>query len=167
MNKFGGFLIFLSIIILCGVALLITNPLKKMTDYNDKTRVKDLQKISVALEKYYANYSRYPSHNEQNYTIFVDDEAILWGTPWEPYVDFLPKDPSGMRRYIYVSSNADNYQSFRLYASLEDPASQKQACSVAGECSNVPGENLCGEDVWPIGRQAACNFGVTSSNVSP
>lgn len=167
MNKFGAFLIFLSIIILCGVALFIINPLKKLADYNDKIRAGDLQKISVALEKYYASYGRYPSHNAQNYTIIADDETILWGTSWEPYIDILPKDPSGTRRYVYISSKEDNFQSFRLYASLEGPTFEKHACSVSKQCSNAPENNACGEDSWFTIRQATCNFGVTSSNVSP
>lgn len=160
MNKFGGFLVFAGIIILCGIALYIANPLKNIADNNDKIREKDLLNISQALEKFHADYGRYPASSSKDFTIISVDQDIPWGTGWEPYITILPKDPSGSRRYVYVSTVDDNYQSYRIYASLEDPASIKNACSISGECSNAPGKDLCGGN-------AKCNFGVTSGNVSP
>lgn len=144
----------MSIIILCAAALFIINPLKMLADRNDKIRVYDLQTVSQALEKYHLDYGRYP-------------DSIPWGTEWNPYMSLVPKDPGFNRKYVYISSSEGNFQSFRLYASLEDPAVEKNACSVTGQCPNVSTNNLCEERTWPVDVQAPCNFGVTSSNISP
>lgn len=147
MNKFGKFLIFLSFLVLCVALYHIVEPFKKIAEHNDKVRISDLLKISQALEKYHQDYGHYPY-----------DKELVWGAAWGPYMAILPKDPSWSKKYVYVSDNSDGFQSYRLYASLDNPAFNLGVCGVSNECPNVPAKNACG---------APCNFAVTSSNTSP
>ena len=49
-----------------------------------------------------------------------------------------------------------------LYANLDRGGNDPQACNTAGtDCPNVPAQNLCGNN------NNACNYGVSSQNVSP
>jgi hypothetical protein len=160
MSKFGIFLIFLSFCIVIGVSLYIINPFKEIQNKNDEKRIKDLKLISLALEKYFGDYGHYPHYDQVNYIIADRDDIYAWGTPWMPYFAFLPKDTGISRRYVYWSDKDNNFQSYRLYASLENPSAWKEACSVIGECKGVPAPFLCGAD-------KPCNFGITSNNISP
>lgn len=157
MTRFGAFLIFASMIVILIAFVNIANPMQYLWRRNDKIRINDLKKISAALEEYYSDYGHYPSYDTKSYTIRVDEQNVPWGTPWDPYLSLLPKDP-WIGKYIYYSDNESGNRTFRLYASLDDPENGKDSCQ--GECPNVPDKNLCG-------KNKKCNYGVTSKNVSP
>lgn len=156
MSKFGILLILLSLAIVIGIVLYLVNPLKQVQDKLDHKRISDLEEIALALEKYHHDYGQYPP-SSASYVIQDHDNEFPWGVAWLPYMNTIPKDPGIGKTYVYWSSPADRNQSFRLYASLDDPSASR-AC--AGECPGVPEQYLCG-------REALCNFGVTSSNISP
>ena len=160
MSKFGVFLIFLSICILIGVGFYVVNPWKMLQSKNDEKRIRDLKLISLGLEKYFRDYGHYPHYDKVNYVIADRDDVYTWGAPWMPYFEFLPKDTGINRRYVYWADEDNNFQSYRLYASLENPSIWEEACTVSGECEGVPAPFLCGSN-------KPCNFGITSSNISP
>lgn len=156
MSKFALFLIILSLMMLAGVFVYIAKPFEKIQLQNDKTRKEDLMKVAAALEHYKADYGRYPPNKSSSYTIQAYSYDAVWGTPFNPYLSTLPKD-SGPRRYVYWSDG----QSFRLYAALERPEQEPKACGTKTiDCPNVPEKNLCGPNL-------ACNFGITSGNITP
>lgn len=160
MSKFALFLIVLAILITLGVVFYLIQPLKKLSLKHDAKRKEDLMKIAAALEKYHGDYGMYPKYDEAAYIIVTSSYEVPWGTPFNPYLDVLPKDTSP-RRYVYWSDKESNYQSFRVYASLEDPQDEKNACgTLKADCPNVPAPFLCGSNL-------PCNYGVSSGNISP
>ncbi len=160
MSKFALFLLFLSVLIVLGVVFYLTQPLKKLALKHDVKRKEDLMKIAAALEKYHNDYGMYPQSDESRFIIVTSSYEVNWGTPFSPYLETLPQDTSP-RRYVYWSDKESNYQSFRIYASLEDPQDEKNACgTLTKDCPNSPGAYLCGKNI-------ACNYGVSSGNISP
>lgn len=159
MNKFGIFLIVLSVGILVGAVFYIVNPLKTLNKRDDVTRIQDLKQVAQAIEHYHRDYGSYP-HTNSDYIIVTGEEAHPWGFAWMPYISKLPQDPASSKRYVYWADETDNYQSFRLYASLAEPGAVLGSCESGKECRGVPAANLCG-------ASSPCNFGVTSSNISP
>lgn len=154
MSKFGLFLILISAVILAVVYLKIGKPFQGIERKNDAVRVKDLETIVRGLDLYYKDYGKYPM-SSSGYLIEDANGEVQWGASWSPYIPQIPNDPF-FRKYVYVADKNDNYQSFRLFASLEDPSSNPKAC--VGECKNVPEPNLCGGFM--------CNYEITSGNVS-
>lgn len=167
MGKFGIFLIILSVLILIGAGVYIVNPLKDLSEKRDQQRVHDLTNVSRALERYYRDNGHYPHFNAE-YMIVTGEETHPWGFSWLPYINPLPKDPSGSKRYVYWADEGNNYQSYGLYTSLDLPEEMEGSCKSGAECPGVPGANLCGgkSNIFiPSNKQ--CNFGITSSNISP
>lgn len=160
MSKFALFLIFLAILIVLGVIFYLTQPLKKLALEHDKVRKNDLMKIAAALEKYHNDYGSYPQYDESQYIILANLAEIPWGSSFNPYLETVPKE-TRPRRYVYWSDKENGFQSFRLYASLEDPQDEPKACgTLVKDCPNVPGQLLCGQNL-------PCNYGVSSENISP
>ena len=143
----------LAILAVAGMAAI--NPVEQFKKANDSRRKADLSQIQKALETYHQDKGEYPSSTE-NYMI----SGTEWGKQWEPYMNYLPKDTNASKKYVYYSTG----QSYYIYASLDrgikDPQSCKEPLKANGECTNVPGTNLCGVGVL-------CNFGVSSPNVLP
>lgn len=152
--------------ILAGGILLTINPFDKIQQGNDTKRKTDLQSIQKALEIYYNDFGKYPQSSTTSttppYEIAPGGTAISWGNSWSPYISSLPKDPNGSQYYIYISGASDNYQSYRLYASLERGIKDPQICNKGSNtaCSGAVGVT-CGTNAQ------VCNYGVTSPNVSP
>jgi type II secretion system protein G len=157
-------LVVISIIsLLAGGIIMLINPLQKIGKANDAKRKGDMTQIQRALEMYYQDNQKYPA-NPGPATYKINDGGTKdWGTQWSPYMSMLPKDPLSTNTYIYYSP-ADG-QSYYLYANLQYPVGDQQACfpatgavcnSISG--NGIPSDNVCG------GR---CNYGVTSPNVSP
>lgn len=168
MNRFGFFLIILSVFILVGAVTYITQPLEPLITRLDKQRIQDLTDVSRALYHYYQNYGRYPSSSD-SYMIITNEDIHVWGNPWLPYMTMLPKDPSPFKRYVYWADKNNNYQTYRLYASLTQPDLYSESCKNGKECGGVPAPDLCGtgsiEGFFSV--PTPCNFGITSNNISP
>lgn len=152
-------LILLSVGVLIGVFFYIFDPLKTYFNAQDAERVSDLQAISKALALYYRDFGRYPDYVDHEFIMYIRDQKYVWGGSWSPYMMLLPKDPSFYKTYAYWSDRSNNFQSFRLYSSLDRPEDVKKSCGEKG-CENVPFENMCGEYM-------NCNYGITSGNISP
>lgn len=128
----------------------------------DARRKNDLAQLARAVELYYADHGAYP--NQLNLAIRDDvtGEVIPWGNAWQPYIDLLPKDPSGKKRYIYYTSS--DRQMFWIHTSLDrrdDPAACPTVGGNNGECPNAQGQcSITGV----VETGSACNYGVTSPN---
>jgi type II secretion system protein G len=136
-------------VLLSGLIALIDPP-AQLQKGKDAKRKADIANIQKGLEQYYDDHNKYPD-NTTNYTI-IDTNEIAWGTNWPGYMDFVPKDQDGAKRYVYIQGQ--NGQAYSLYASL-DRGSDAQLCS-GGVCTGVP-QGACGGD---------CNYQVSSPNVS-
>lgn len=146
------------LIILAGI-FYVVDPISIVKEQRDIQRYGDLMHVREGLNKYYEDYGSYPE-NSENYTI-IDAQygEINWGENWEPYVDVVPEDPQGERRYVYYSNPNLENQTYVLYASFELPWEFDITCfSDGGACGGVPEGASCGQ---------ACNAGVASPNVSP
>ncbi len=146
--------------ILATAIVVFLNPAGQIKKANDSKRKSDLSQIKNALETYYNDFGQYPAADtgSQNYRIKADAVTTLdWGTTQWQYIGTLPKDPSASRNYIYYSPSGG--QSYYLYASLERGSADAQACNGGSACANVPGGASCGG--------GTCNYGISSSNVSP
>jgi len=130
--------------ILAVGSMTLINPLSQIQKANDAKRKADLSQIQKALEIYYNDYGAYPLTGTGNIIA-----TYGWGTQWLTYISKLPIDPSTSRTYVYCSSG----QSYYLYASLEK--------------GGPLGSNNCGVPTICGTGSPICNYGVSSSNVSP
>jgi general secretion pathway protein G len=147
--------------VLAVVLLTIIDPLGQFQKAANAQRKSDISQIQKALEAYYNDHGSYPE--DSNYQIYdpIVSKVYGWGDPWTPYIDKLPIDPSATKRYVYQASS--DGQSYSIYASLDRPAQDSQACNSDGsECSNAPSGGVCGK-----GQSSACTYGVSSPNISP
>ena len=142
-------------------ALAVLDPASQFQKANDIRRKSDLSQIQKALEIYYDDNGRYPSHfAAADYRIKgLDGIVINWGSSWQPYMDILPKDPKSSKSYVYYA--VSDGQSYFLYASL-DRGTDPGACNSEDACVSLSfngiSDSACGK---------ICNFGVSSPNVSP
>jgi len=154
--------------ILAGVVLVTIDPLEQFRKAQDAKRKSDLAQVQRALEAYYQDFDRYPTHTQSGlstYTINTGDgsadTAIEWGSEWKPYIDILPVEPNSSKYYIYWSDDTNNNQSYRLYTSLDRGDRDMDACNNGTVCTGVPAGIECGIN------GEVCNYGVTSPNISP
>jgi len=150
-------------------AIAVLDPLSQIQKANDARRKSDLTQVQKALEAYYDDFQNYPAHSG-NYEITYGGNPVLWGNPFGPgglYMQKLPSDKSG-RNYIYCSTD----QAYYLYASLERKNKDPNVCNPDGnlttddKCTNAPVSTPCPTDA-SCGTGLFCNYGVSSSNVSP
>ena len=137
----------------------VINPSSQVAKANDARRKTDLAQIQRSLESYYQDNGRYPPSSPIDYKINPGGK-IEWGSSWQPYMNIVPRDPSGGRNYTYYASA--NGQTYVLYASLERGTKDPDACQGAYGCPNlgtfgIP-QRACGQ---------ICNYGVSSSDVNP
>lgn len=139
---------------------MVLDPVGQLQKSWDVTRKSDLSQIQKALEAYYQDNGSYPvsSTTAPSYRIMnVSGTAVDWGqTTWTPYMAKMPKDPNSAKYYVYYSTG----QAYYLYASLDRGSNDPQVCNAGSVCANVPSGVTCGTN-------AVCNYGVSSSNVSP
>ncbi|SRR5258708_31288900 len=139
--------------ILATIVLISINPIAQLQKSNDARRKTDLESIQRALELYYQDNGTYP--------ISTGDKikGINWGSAWQPYIATLPSDPLPANRYVYYSPNNQTYY---LYANLQRGKYDQQICNNGNACVSVGANGLpltaCG---------GTCNYGISSSNVSP
>lgn len=154
-------------IMLTGV-LTVLNPIAQFQKAQDAKVKADLSQIQKALESYYSDNGQYPPNatNCSNEIMGNNDnnlnDCIEWGKSWQPYMNVIPKDNNTAHVYVYYSGS--NGQSYYLYANL-NRGSDPQMCQnldVNGECSSIALNSITADSCG-----AACNFGVTSPNVSP
>lgn len=129
------------------MVLAVLNPTEQFKKANDARKKSDLSQISKALEAYYENNGTYPT-SDSNGLI----SGVAWGANWQPYMNQIPKSPSGS--YAYKQTGGDTYY---LYASLERTGDSSLCNSDGSACPNSTGLN-CG---------GVCNYGISSPNVSP
>ncbi|MBU2632356.1 type IV pilin protein [Patescibacteria group bacterium] len=143
--------------ILSALVIAILNPSEQFKKANDSRKKSDLSQVAKALEGYYEDNGSYPLSSAGK---IVDQGAAKeWGDSWQPYMNLLPKPPSG--GYYYVSAGGDSYY---LYAHLErkDPSlCTPNKPGVA--CPGVPGQ----QDFLMVCGGIKCNYGISSPNVSP
>lgn len=149
-------------ILIAGV-LITLNPFSQFQKAKDAARKSDLFQIQKALEVYSQDNGRYPVSSSSSPTLRIvrlDGTTADWGQNWQPYITTLPKDSTSSKHYVYYSSSTG--QSYWLYASLDRPNDPQLCNSNADECSSIATNlipaNSCG---------GKCNYGVSSSNVSP
>jgi general secretion pathway protein G len=140
--------------VLAGAILAIFNPFGQIQKSQDAKRKNDLAQVQRALELYYQDNGRYPV-STASYQI----TGAAWGASWGSYMAKLPADPTASKRYVYYSPVASSGQSYFLYANLDRGTTDPQACSGGTDCPNVPAAKQCGG--------VFCNFGLSSSNVTP
>lgn len=167
--RFTGFtlvelLIVIGVLAIISTMLILTmNPLEQIKKSNDSARKSDLAQIRRALELYYDDNGRYPPSSAQFFIAPITE--IQWGNTWQPYMSKLPKDPSAGNTYIYYAPPSAGGQTYYLFAHLERGAKDPQSCNNGNVCASIttggpgfPTGNVCGD---------TCNYGVTSTNVSP
>ena len=164
-------LVVISVLSIIGTGVIVLlNPAEQIKKANDSKRKSDLSQIQRTLEIYYNDNGKYPAHNTTAvspgcpkatdiYRINPPTGCQNWGSQWEQYKTTLPKDPKSSRSYAYWASS--DGQSYALYTSLERASLDSQACSSI-PCTNASSRvtvNGCGTGI--------CNYGATSSNISP
>lgn len=146
-----------------GTVLLVNlNPLDQLRKSSDTDRKSDLAQLQRALELYYQDNGSYPP-SSSDYKIRSGTTALAWGVSWQPYMNTLPKDPSPTRSYQYYVPASSNGQSYYIYASLERGNKDPQVCNRGNACVSLTGAGFppassCG---------GTCNYGISSSNVTP
>ena len=148
--------------ILTSVALAAINPLEQYRKAQDSKRKSDLSQTQKALEAYYQDLNRYPAADSSGQIVVSNDSADPtkeWGTSWSPYIDVLPVDPNGSKKYAYWADTAG--QTYRLYAAIDRGSKDPASCAGGAQCSALPLQGVS------CGTGATCNYGVTSPNVSP
>lgn len=155
-NPTGFTLIELLLVIAVVSILVVTvsvalNPFEQLRKANDGRRKSDLTQLQRALELYYQDNNSYPEATPEGF--------IEWGTAGNSkYIPSVPKDPRADQQYVY--RKLPDEDAYVIFAGLERGNKDPQACNVLGKSCNFYGvsENDCGT--------IACNFGVSSSNVS-
>jgi Tfp pilus assembly protein PilE len=145
--NFTGFTVveLLVTITIMGVLMIgvisIVDPVGGIQKSIDAKRKSELAQVQRILELYYHDNGQYPA-------------SLSFGSAWLPYSPKLPKDPNPAKSYAYKTISGQDYY---LYASLDRGAYDPQACNAGSACVNSGGLS-CG---------GVCNFGLTSSNVTP
>ena len=155
----------IGILSVLGVLLImVINPVTQLQKANDAKRKSELAQLQKTLEQYYSDNGKYPAASSTK--IAPGGVEINWGSDFPSYNTKVPADPSSSRNYAY--SVGSYQQSYRIYASLERGHFDKQACCTTSGCSCTGATSLgltCGPaSPLPV---PGCNYGVSSSNVSP
>jgi prepilin-type N-terminal cleavage/methylation domain-containing protein len=165
MKRFGhkGFTL-LELIVVIGIlgilavaVIMVLDPVAQLQKSNDVRRKSDIAQIQRALESYYQDNNHYPIATIAPYQI----PGVSWGNSWQPYMNILPQDPSSAKHYAYYS----NGQTYYIYANLERGVSDASACKNLdsnGECPSISINQITAKSCG-----GACNFGVSSPDVSP
>ncbi len=155
------------------MVLTAVNPMEQFRKAQDSKRKSDLAQIQRALEAYYQDFGRYPAHTVEGTNPFTinlgtgaENDAIVWGSTWSPYLDILPADPNSSKFYTYWSGDTGN-QSYRLYASFDRGSRDPDTCAGGNMCPGVPLQHGTSDPITCGLDAEVCNYGVTSPNISP
>lgn len=149
--------------IIAATALAAINPNAQLQKSNDAHRKADLESLQHALELYYQDKNVYPT-SSSDFKIMSGASTLSWGSSWQPYMATLPKDPTLKNTYVYYSPPSAAGQTYYLYANVQRGSNDPQACNKGAACQSIgsaagfPSASACG---------GTCNYGVSSSNVSP
>ena len=128
----------------------------------DAQRVQNLQGIRQSLEMYYNDYGKFPAA-ASGVINSCDGSTCTWGagtfndTNGTVYMRTVPKDPRDpLRRYYYVTAGDESW--FKIYACIESPQDPRRV--VGG----YAGTN-CGYCIES--NTTLCNYGISSTNVTP
>jgi type II secretory pathway pseudopilin PulG len=148
-------MVILGILAAIGVTAFISSQKKG----RDATRKQQLRSIAGALELYYNDKGKYPLDDSAGHIVGCNGVSFpVVCTVHQPisdnngtiYMTSLPTDPASTQNYYYVNRTGAQFQ---LYAHLEnsdDP--QIISPAVVTSCGSV---------------SQACNYGISSGNVSP
>lgn len=157
-------LVVVGILAILTAALIVSfNPIDQLHKAYDSRRKSDLAQIQRALETYYQDYNKYPQSDQSdpsNYEIAPGGTDVPWGSAWQPYINELPTDP-GRKTYAYYSNGGQTYY---LYASLDRGSVDSQACTGINNACSGAGSGISN---YQTACGGVCNYGVSSSNVSP
>lgn len=148
--------------ILATGAIAVINPVEQLRKTADTKRKAEIAQLQRALDIYYQDTGRYPA-SSVNYRITVGATTYNWGSAWQPYINKIPSDPTPSKSYVYYSPPASNGQTYYIYANLDRGSKDLQVCNAGNACASLstagfPASNSCG---------GVCNYGVSSSNVTP
>lgn len=124
----------------------------------DSRRKSDLRQTGLALETYIGDKGEYPRDQSGGIKGCGATILCIWGEEWKDsnntvYMATMPEDPSAGRTYCY-DSNGKQYQ---IYARLENGEDRDILSSIAS--SDCSGSSACGD--------GACNYGISSTNITP
>ena len=145
-------IVIISVLVGIGITSFITSQIKA----RDSQRKSDLANIARSLEMYYNDKGRYPDAtgglvNGIEWGGEFSDDTVVGGAV---YMVKLPSDPGANTYYYTIEVNGT---AFRLYALLENE--KDRAVPLDGDgFPTIYADTDCGE--------AACNYGIASTNVS-
>jgi len=162
-------IVFGIIIIVSAFLFSVFDPLSRLDEMNDSKRKEDLNKIKTALQAYYQDHGSYPASSNYYITRLDTTEINEIERSWIPYMDNVPYDNNSQKRYVYWVS--DTGQSYLLYASLDRGGLDKEACFPDSNKNGTPCSGLqinnIPKDECSKGGKYICNFGISSSNLTP
>ncbi len=154
-------LVVVGILAVLTVTLLSTfNPVDQLNKAYDARRKSDLAQIQRALQIYYQDNNSYPQSVSNEIAPGITPTPVPWGSPWQPYINVLPKDPGG-KTYVYYSPDGQTYY---LYASLDRGSLDSQACKGVNNACSGAGSGISS---YQTACGGVCNYGVSSPNTSP
>ena len=148
-------------------ALVLIDPIAQMQKARDATRKSDLGQIQKALQVYYQDSGEFPASSPDYRIVGLDADATIvnWDDPWLPYMAKVPKDPAGSsKKYVYFTTS--DRQRYYLYATLDRGGKDPQACKPDGSACGSLSDNGTSQ-IPPTVCGGTCNYGVSSSNVTP
>jgi len=125
-------------------ATLVTNVIGTKKGARDSQRKHNFVQMQTALQAYYEDNGRFPDADNQHQI-----DGAPWGSPWQPYMARVPKDPLGTPQPQYYYEVDGNKSWYRLYARLERCQEDAQITIPRSDCET--------EDY---------NYAVASSNIA-